>query len=74
MLANEVVENVMITEIPIKVQKQTITGLCHMPSNGVSPVLIGMEFLRKSQRVLVIAKNKIFLPEEEKVRFSLGNE
>lgn len=69
-LANGVIENILVAQISVKAGNEVTTGLCHMPSNENCPVLIGMEFLRKSNRVLVVSsKVGIHLVKESEINF-----
>jgi len=62
--------NIALFESPVIVQSTEVTGICQFPLNQNAPCLIGMDFLRRAKRVLLISKDEIFLIEENKVHFS----
>ena len=48
-----------------------MTGICQFPLTGANaPCLVGLDLLRRSERVLVMSKDKILLPEESRVDLS----
>lgn len=67
--ANGTIENNWLKEMSVSVQNERVTGHCSISRHPDSPVLLGMEFLRKFNRVLVVSsKQGIFLVEESQVK------
>jgi len=70
-LANGAVERSWIKQLPVTIHDETVSGLCNIPQSPNSPVLIGMDFLRKFERVLVVSSRKgVFLAHEKDVKLS----
>ena len=70
-LANGAEQQVWLKQIPVTVQGETVSGYCHIPQTQNSPVLIGMDFLSRFERVLVVSSRQgIFLLKEEHVHLS----
>ena len=66
-LASGKVENNWLKQMRVTVEGETVSGHCHITQHPNSPTLIGMEFLRKFDRVLVVSsKQGILLVEESK--------
>ncbi len=60
-LANGSVQQVLLKQAHVTVQSETRDGLCHIPLSPQRPVLIGMDFLRRIERALVISKGVVIL-------------
>ena len=56
--ANGTRQLVPLKEVLVTVQGETLSGLCHMPPTANSPVLIGMDFLRRFNRMLVVSSTR----------------
>ena len=54
-LANGAEQSVLLKQAPVTVHTETQHGLCQIPLTPRSPVLIGMDFLRRFSRMLVIS-------------------
>ncbi len=55
---------------PVEIESDTITGTCQFPLRQGAPCLIGMDLLRRAERVLVISKSQVLLPKEQNINLS----
>jgi len=55
---------------PVIIQNDAVVGLCQFPLRPSAPCLIGMDLLRRSKRVLIMSKNKVFLLKEDRLDLS----
>ncbi|MCY4258855.1 MAG: hypothetical protein OXC91_01145 [Rhodobacteraceae bacterium] len=55
---------------PVIIQDDSVTGLCQFPLRPNAPCLVGMDLLRRAERVLVMSKDKVFLLEEKRLNLS----
>ncbi|MCY4583927.1 MAG: hypothetical protein OXE50_14210 [Chloroflexi bacterium] len=70
-LANGAKQPVVLKQVPVTINGDIAHGLCQIPLTGNSPILIGMDLLRRFQRVLIVSsKQGIFLPQEQDVTIS----
>ncbi|MCY4051731.1 MAG: hypothetical protein OXF60_09620 [Gammaproteobacteria bacterium] len=68
-IANGSKQLVWLIENIVRVQDEKVSGLCHIPlTKNNSPVLIGVDFLRRFNRVLLVSKKGILLVKEENLK------
>ena len=54
-LANGTVQPALLAQSQVTVEGETQSGYCQMPQAGACPVLIGMDFLRRFDRMLIVS-------------------
>ncbi len=70
-LANGTTQQVWLKQIPVTVEGETVSGLCHIPQTQNCPVLIGIDFLRRFERILVVSsKQGILLIKENQIKLN----
>lgn len=58
----------LVNDASVTIGGDTVTGVCQFPFTPQAPYLIGMDLLRRAERVLVISKNTILLPKEQDIQ------
>ena len=56
-LANGTTQQVWLKQTIVEVHGEAVTGVCQIPQTNNSPILIGMDFLRRFERALVVSSN-----------------
>jgi len=69
-IANGTQQPTLLIDSVVRVRGETASGFCQMPlTNNDSPVLIGIDFLRRFNRVLLVShKHGIHLIKEENMK------
>ena len=67
-LANGAIQSTLLKQVQVTVNGETQSGVCQIPWTPNSPVLIGMDFLRRFNRMLIVSsKLGIHLVPEQSV-------
>ena len=71
-LANGATQQVLLKQSKVTVQTETQSGVCQIPLTPNSPVLIGMDFLRRFERLLIVSSRLgiHLVPEQALPQFS----
>ncbi len=57
LLANGTLQEVILKMAKVTVCDETQDGICQIPLTANSPILIGMDFLRRFERMLIVSYN-----------------